>query len=267
MTVLTGAAATRLAQCPDQAWLAQVHEALAWWSTEGWRLAGRPEPTSQVLGTGAVRVAEELFAARWSGQAVMTASNTAAMIATLRALDLAGSVVLVQPMEWPSTRAVVEALGAVPHSLPVEPGAAVGPFAVARALAAAEAPASAVRAVITEYYPQHDYRAIRQAYGDLTLIEDAATAPAAPEPRSADPPDVAVFSFGPGKAIDVGEGGMINILDPALVGRLLRCAVHPARLLQLAVPDHMNIHLRPHPLAAVLLAHLLVHGSGATSRR
>jgi hypothetical protein len=67
--------------------------------------------------------------------------------------------------------------------------------------------------------------------------------------------DAAVFSFGAGKRVDVGELGALLLRNHNLYDRaLLECA-HPVRqqISGLASLQLSNLSIRPHPLAAVLL--------------
>ena len=252
-------------KCPDATWLAGVTAALTWWAAEGWRLSTHPAPTSQVLGTGAVAVAERLFEARWGGRAIMTPSNTAGTIAALLAVGVADRDVLVQPMEWHSTWAAVAALGGRPVSLDVPPGRPVTAADISRSLAGARRPRGVVlrpAAVLLAHHPHHEYSHLRERWPRLSLLEDAATAPTTPPPayRTAGTPDIALHSFGPGKDTDVGEGGMINTHSARLYLRCMHYASHPARALEAGIsadPAGGDLHTRPHPVAAVLLAHAL----------
>jgi len=259
--------------CPDAAWIARVSRAFEWWSRHGWQLTGYPEPTSQVLGTGAIRVAENLFTRlHGGGQAVMTASNTAAMIAVLTAVRVTpGDIVLVQPTAWPSTRNVVVTLGGIPFQLP---GASAGPVGAVEMETAIETvsrrrPDRRVTAAIVQQHPHHDYTAIQARWPQLPLIEDAAAAPVTPIQRRRGNPDIAIYSYGPGKAIDdIGEGGMIHTHHTRHHIACLQHATHPARHIISGIPaHHENIHTRPHPLAAILLAAHLAGLSGLSGKR
>jgi dTDP-4-amino-4,6-dideoxygalactose transaminase len=66
-----------------------------------------------------------------------------------------------------------------------------------------------------------------------------------------------VFSFGPGKQIDAGEGGLVLTADAALHDRVMRFAAHPLRLELNGIGPARSLPslgMRPHPLAAVLAA-------------
>jgi len=68
--------------------------------------------------------------------------------------------------------------------------------------------------------------------------------------------DAAVFSFRPGKRIDVGELGALLLRDDDLLERALLHSAHPIRQLisGISSPAPSNLSIRPHPLAAVLLS-------------
>lgn len=75
--------------------------------------------------------------------------------------------------------------------------------------------------------------------------------------------DVAVFSLGPGKQIDAGEGGVLLLADCELYRAAVQACCHPVRQLLSGVDtvDTGRFSMRPHPAAAVLAAYELARWS------
>ena len=227
---------------PDAAWVEGIKASLDSWLDE----TGTWEPTSQITGGGAVRLAEERFSAMHEHRpAVMVGSGTAGMLAALRTVGVGpGSVVMVTEDGWPGTLDVVRALGATPVETSL---LRRGDYA---------------QAIIVCHNPDApiDAAALREEVGHVPIIEDCAQALGTT--LNGIPVgclgDLAVFSFGPGKTIDVGEAGMVLTRDHDLMTALVRQVCHPMRQVLTGIDDPLaGVISRPHPLAAILLAQAL----------
>ncbi|MDR2354589.1 MAG: aminotransferase class V-fold PLP-dependent enzyme [Clostridiales Family XIII bacterium] len=213
--------------------------------------------TSQITGDGAVRAAERSFSALHENRpAILTPSATYAMRCALQAVGVgAGDEVIVPALDWPATRAAVLSLGALCGTARVP---ADSLSLDARTLERAISPRTKAIVVAHLHGVVADMPAIRSAARDIPVIEDCAQAlgSAADGRLAGTLSDISVFSFGPGKTIDVGEGGMICTKDRDLYEKALRRCAHPAGQLIAgnAAPDFDGLSIRPHPLAAVLLA-------------
>jgi hypothetical protein len=108
-----------------------------------------------------------------------------------------------------------------------------------------------------------DIPALRQLLPQIPIIEDCAQALGSSLDGSIAGTlgDMAVFSFGPMKSIDVGEAGMILTTNPVQLRKLIALSSHPVRQYcsGIASPS-VDFSVRPHPLAAVLLAVRLQQG-------
>jgi dTDP-4-amino-4,6-dideoxygalactose transaminase len=244
-------------QHPDAAWLEWVREAL-----DAWLAGPVAAPTSQVSGGGAVHVAEQRFSSLHQGRpALMVANATSGLLAALRTVGVGpGSRVLIPAVDWPGTLACVRALGATAVVVPSDPDTLT--MSPEGAAAAAATPTAAIVVTHVLGIPA-DVPAIRRAVGGVPLIEDCAqalgsTLDGVPVGCGG---DLSVFSFGPGKLVDIGEGGMVACRDWDTWTRLVREAGHPVRqaLGGIDQPHWLGLASRPHPLAAVLLAERLAH--------
>ena len=238
---------------PDVTWAEQVKARLDQWLAD----PDATDPTSQITGAGAVAVAERRFSQLHQGRpALMVSSGTAGMLAALRSVEVGpGTEVLIPAVDWPGTMGVVQSLGATPVVVPVEPET-LTMQATEASLRTGNATAAAV--VCHPLGIPVDIGAIRTAIGAVPIIEDCAQALGS---TIDDTPvgclgDLAVFSFGPGKPVDIGEGGMVLACDFGRWEAVLGQAGHPVRQLigGISEPCLTGFACRPHPLAAVLLA-------------
>jgi dTDP-4-amino-4,6-dideoxygalactose transaminase len=241
---------------PDEAWLLHVSKQLSEWLALGSNGAGG---TSQITGAGAVQAAERLFSAMHESRpSVMVPCGTYGMRCALAAAGVtAGCEVVIPGFDWLSNRAAVLSLSAIPVVARVaEDTFTLDPQDLPRRLT------KRTKAVIVTHLHgvMADMEAIKRiAEGaGLAVIEDCAQALGCEysgRPAGAFS-DFSVFSFGPNKSLDIGEGGMISARDWALFERLIRECAHPARqAVEGVVPANFNaLSLRPHPLSAVLLA-------------
>lgn len=240
-----------LGEHPDSQWLRSVSEAMDDWLTEQ-----SATPTSQLTGGGAVARSEELLSAMHGGRpALLTPSATYALWVALRVLGVrARDEVLIPQYDWTSSLAVVLALGARPVVVPVDPGTlTIDP------VEAAARRTSRTRAVVATHLfgIPADIPALAKAVPWVPIVEDCAqalgsTLDGVPVGALA---DAAVFSFGPGKAVDVGELGALVVRDEELWEHTILESAHPIRqqLSGVAVPSPLGLSVRPHPVAAVLL--------------
>ena len=200
----------------------------------------------------------------WIGTShVLTASSaTGALVTALRALDIGpGDEVVVPSYGWIGCVAAILMVGADPVWADIEETTfQVSPGSVLQAIGPRTA---AVLAPHLCGYPCEiaEVAAIARARG-LALIEDGSQAFGA---RVAGSPvgrwgDFAVFSFGPGKLIDAGEGGLLVARSAELRERALLVAQHPLRQaievrhpsLRSAIGGALTLNFRIHPLAALL---------------
>jgi hypothetical protein len=80
--------------------------------------------------------------------------------------------------------------------------------------------------------------------------------------------DMAVLSLGPGKPLDVGEGGVLLSAGYDSYERAVAIACHPLRQLLAGLPEPgpAALGIRPHPMTAVLALHQLAGWSPAQTR-
>lgn len=234
-------------QHPDELWLSKAIEDLKEWLAD---VSGK-EPTSQLLGSGAIREAETIFSELHDGRpSLMVPSASSGMLLALKAIGVSnGTEVIIPAFDWGSTLATVSTLGATPVVAPK--GISLLPEYITEKTCAL---------VVSHVDQIVDIPAIREAVGhSIFIIEDCARVFG----RKINShlvgcfSDIAVFSFGPGKRpIDIGEGGMLLARDWDLWEKLITCGTHPLRQMVSGVEDDnpVSLSLRPHPVAAVLLA-------------
>lgn len=237
---------------PDHRWLEQVATAC-----QAWQERPAIQPTSSVFATGAVESAERLMSEMHGGRpAILVPSGTFGLYMALRILNVGqGDEVLVPAVDWPSTCAAVRAVGATPVPVDVVPCTlTIDPEAAARCRTGRTV--AAVACHLHGYAA--DIPAMRHALKALPIIEDCAQALGSQIDGQlvGTLGDIAVFSFGPGKTIDAGEGGAV-ICAPTHYRRALSVSAHPLRLLLRGEePGEVEqLTMRVHPLAAVLIWH------------
>jgi len=211
----------------DDEFLHDVVDACKNWFTE----EGCFGTTSQITGGGAIAAAEDMFSVRHNGRpALLTPSATYGMYSVLKALGIhEGSRVCCPVLDWPATYAAVKELGAQPILVPVDKETlTIDP----EALKAIEL--EKVSAVIVSHIHGvvGDVEKIRKVVGtDMPIIEDCAQSLFSMlDGKCAGTfGDAAVFSFGPNKTIDIGEGGMVLTKDFELYEKVLRETAHAER--------------------------------------
>lgn len=214
--------------------------------------------TSQITGAGAIEEAEMRFSALHSNRpALLTASATYGIRSALRASGVGvGDIVMMPKYDWPASYAAALSIGAVPRLMPVAPDTfTLDPNSISKN------DLSETKAICAThiYGTPADIPAIREKAGDgIAIIEDCAQAIGSSlDGRLAGTlgSDYAVYSFGPGKQIDTGEGGMILSKDWDAYEKVLKETQHPVRQIRNGAGDvdFCAFSIRPHPLTAVLL--------------
>ncbi|MCU1640580.1 MAG: DegT/DnrJ/EryC1/StrS aminotransferase [Nocardia sp.] len=235
---------------PDERLIARVRAALDRWSTD----PSARTPTSSILGTGAIAAVETVMSAHHNDiPAILLPSASYALTVAMSAIGVGpGDDVLLPVLDWPASYAAVLHAGARPVPVAVDAATlTIDP------VAAIEAVTPHTIAIVASHLHGvcADIPALRAALPELQVIEDCASAlgSSLDGHRAGTMGDVAVFSFGPGKRIDAGEGGVLLACDRRTYRRALAACVHPlrARLSGLEVDPGAMI-MRPHPLTAIL---------------
>jgi DegT/DnrJ/EryC1/StrS aminotransferase family len=236
---------------PDLRWLTEVRAAIDWW-------LGQPSgtPTSSLSGSGAVAACEAAFESLHGGRpAVLLASATYAIYTALAAIGVEpGREVIVPALDWTASVSAVRALGAVPVPAAVaEASLTISPAAVRAALS----PRTSAVIACHLHGVCADVPAIRAEVGTVPIVEDCAAALGSTldERPAGTLADAAVYSLGPGKQLDAGEGGVLILRDERLRDAVLDLVAHPLRSVLFGsgrADGPQGMSLRPHPLAAVL---------------
>ena len=242
----------------DGSLLDRLDDALRWYRTTG---HVSPDPTT---GTGAIRLLEGEMRRRLGTAACFAvASCTSALLVAMQAAGVTtGTEIIIPDDQWRASRLVAELLGATPVVVPLRPGRNV----VDTQDVLDRLSGRTVAVVVTHYpgqeAPAHDLVG-PLTDRNITLIEDAAAADAEqllrPNPVGS-AGRFGCFSFGPGKAIDAGGGGVIAVRDDRDIEPVLRLSQHPARQSLCRLPDPSGgLNHRIHPVAAILALHALTH--------
>ncbi len=177
-----------------------------------------------VQGEQVARFEAELATSLGVDHVVVVSSGTAALHAALLALGLGpGDLAIVPGYSWVATANVVEATGARPRFVDIEPGTyAMDPRALARCIESLRASGELRR--LKAVIPVHafGYVAAMDAIGGLVadlgvpIVEDAACAlgAALEEEAAGSMGALGCFSFHPRKTITTGEGGAVATDDP-----------------------------------------------------
>jgi dTDP-4-amino-4,6-dideoxygalactose transaminase len=252
-------------RCPDAELITRARAALSWWESRG------EEPTSSVIGTGAVGELERtaaLLAGRRHGLALPSA--TLALRVAMQAAGVGpGHEVLLPAYDWTASAAAVRSLGAIPVGVDIAMGAPLEgdcPATVDPTIDPAEVGrlvGPRTKAIVLTHLlgVLADVQALAMLARDagIVLIEDAAQAAGgvlgAPDRIAA---DLTVLSLGPGKVLDAGEGGLLLADDPKLHRQGLRASQHPLRQRRHGLEaDPQALVTRMHPLAAIIGLHQL----------
>ncbi len=211
-----------------------------------------------LVGRGVIGEWETTFA-RWCGvkYAFGTASGTMALYFALKAVGVqVGDEVIVPALDWHAATAAVLHLGAVPVFADIEPNSpTISPHSVRERLT------ERTKAIVATHlfgYPC-DMPALRRLadQSGVALVEDAAQALGAScDGRKVGAwGDVGCFSFGVGKLLSCGEGGMVVTDRDDLAERLLTLSAHPLRQQWEGV--EVNPFALKAPLNPLAAAHLL----------
>jgi hypothetical protein len=250
---------------PDCDWIRQVRGAL-----DRWEATAPATPTSSVLGGGAIAAAEDAFSSLIGGRpALLMPSATYALRVGLQVIGVQrGDEVLCAAIDWPSGFAAITSLGAVPVGVAMDPATLTLDPA-----AAAKARTGRTRAVIACHLHGicADIPALRSLLPGIGIVEDAAQAfgCSLDGQQAGSLGDVAVFSLGPGKHIDAGEGGVLIFSDIGTCRAAAAIACHPLRQLLTGIPDAAphSLAMRPHPMTAVLALDALAGWSPQLARQ
>ncbi len=214
-------------------------------------------PTSSLTGGGAIAHLEDRLSQLLDGLPTLAvASGTAALRVALESVGVVQDSHVVCPgYDWPAGVAAIRSIGAQPIFADVEPGSlTIDPARIRPCLT------PNTRAVIATHLfgIPADVAALRETLDPLGIpvVEDCAqglgaTIGGLPVGTLG---QVAAFSFGPGKIIDAGEGGLVAFEGVDLYRRGLVISQHPLRQLLLGMkPARLeSFNSRMHPVAAIL---------------
>jgi dTDP-4-amino-4,6-dideoxygalactose transaminase len=213
---------------------------------------------SALVGRGVVAGWERSFA-EFCGvkDAFGTASGTMALYLALKAVGVkTGDEVIVPALDWYAATAAALHLGAIPVFADTEPNLpTVSPLSVEERIT------ERTKAIVATHlfgYPCNmpALRSLADRHG-IALIEDCAQALGATchGKKVGAWGDAACFSFGVGKALCCGEGGMIVTDRDDIAERILALAAHPLR------QEWEGIEVNPFalraPLSPIAILHLL----------
>jgi dTDP-4-amino-4,6-dideoxygalactose transaminase len=250
----------------DGALIARTRAALELWEASG------GGPTSTLTGSGAVGVLEREFAELCGARhALALPTGTLALRVALAACGVGpGDQVLVPALDWPAAVGAVLSLDARPAAVDsIADSFLVDPEAIATRITAQ------TRAVVVTHLAGMP-AAMRQiqdacAAAGVPLVEDASQALGARiDGRQVGGFGTAgVFSLGPGKLLDAGEGGMLVTDSEDVYRQAVRASQSPLRQLIAGVsaPDPCALAARIHPLAAILAVAGLRHLDAELERR
>jgi dTDP-4-amino-4,6-dideoxygalactose transaminase len=179
-------------------------------------------------------------------------SATYGLYVALRAVGAGlGDEVVIPAADWPSSLSAVLACGAMPVFAPVDDAMTIAIDHVAGLIS------PKTKAVVASHI--HGVAAdvpglLEATGGSIPIIEDCAQALGSTLDGSqvGTLGDIAVFSFGPDKSVDVGEAGMIVTRTRKLFEDVVRLAGHPTRQIieGIEAPTLTGLSIRPHPQAA-----------------
>lgn len=256
---------------PDGALAARVQAALNWWLSTPREAGLVGAPTSALTGGGAVAALEREFGRRHGDRpALLQPSATYALRAALDALSVGpGDEVLLPALDWTASRHAVLSLGARPVPTAVEPDT----LTISPAAAAADRTERTAAVVACHLHGvAADIPALRRALPGVPIVEDCAAALGSTlDGRPVGTfGDFAVFSLGPGKTIDAGEGGILLTSSVEMHQRAIRRTAHPLRQLLTGLhpdPNQDGLSIRPHPITAILALHGLTRWDADEARR
>lgn len=236
---------------PEALFLARSQDALDHWRETG------DGVTSSITGGGAIAALERAFSDLLRGRSTIAMpSGTAALRVALETVGVKpGSEVICPVYDWPASVAAIRSLGAHPVFADVDPCTmTIDPKDAATRIS------PRTRAIVATHLfgVPADVTALgSEIHGTaLPIVEDCAQAVGAlidGQPVGT-LGDAAAFSFGPGKTIDAGEGGLVAFQTRPGYLNAVQASQHPVRQV-IAGATHPRCDafaLRIHPLAAVL---------------
>jgi len=243
------------ADIADRELLGDLAEACHWWSNQStWRVS------SSYTGGGVIAEFECLVGRQVAGDAVALAlpSATAALVTALRALGIPpGATIGVPALDWVTAGAAASLLGIRTRALAVSHvNGLLDPAGLS------ERPGSDLAALVAVHRQgiACDVPALRRAWPDVPVIEDASGAWAARYPGGepvGSAGDACAFSFDAARTPSAGEIGCLVTRSPALGTRALELTQHPVRQLMAGVlrPKNDQPMMRVAPAAALLGAY------------
>ena len=203
----------------------------------------------QLRGGGPVAEFEALLADRTGfSHCLATSSATSALLVAALALELCGKNIAVEHGAWEGSLGALEFVG-------------VKLVEVDSLLTACLSDVAAVLATDRQN-ERHAAPAVRSRCNqmDVLYIEDTGWLPGMNGPSDVKSlADMQVISFGPGKALSLGEGGAILCRREEFYHRCVSLSQHPERVISEGGDrfDRASLNARIHPLAAVLGSVLL----------
>jgi DegT/DnrJ/EryC1/StrS aminotransferase family protein len=257
---------------PDAELAAKVDAALRWWLSRRFESGPARAPSSAITGGGAVVALEEEFSRLHAGRpTLLLPSATYALRAALAALRIGpGAEVIIPALDWTASRDAVRSVGATP--VPVAVDAATLTLPAEGARRARTGRTSAAIACHLHGVPA-DVPALVQALDGLPVLEDCAGAFGSQlDGRQVGTlgNSFAVFSLGPGKTIDAGEGGVLVSMTPELHHAALAVTAHPLRQILAGLDPTTDpppaFSIRPHVVTAILAMYGLSRWNPAAAR-
>lgn len=195
-------------------------------------------------GGGPVREFEDLLALRTGfPYALATCNATTAIFVAVRALQLRSKIIVHNSTAWAGTLSSIRLAGANPQfhehlnpSSSVECSAILGSDGKSN---------------------HHDPAGIRDLCDSRSLfyIEDTNRLPGVTVDRQdLSIADVQILSFGPGKPVCLGEGGLLLCRDPQVYARAVAISQHPERCIteKITIQSPGPVNGRINPLAALV---------------
>ncbi len=211
---------------------------------------------SSLSGRGHVRRLEQAMAAYLGAPHVLgVSSGTAALVVALLACRVGqGDEVIVPAYDWGAAAAAIRAIGARPRFADIDGSRlTIAPSSVEAAITHRTAAVVATH-IFGQTADLDQLCTIARTHG-IRVIEDCAQALGATHRgrQAGTIGDAGCYSFGPGKAITAGEGGLVAFTDGRVYERALRVSQHPRRQQAEGLPcNPFALNFRLHPLAAVL---------------
>lgn len=209
----------------------------------------------QVRGAGPVAEFETILADRCGFSFCLATSNaTAALQVTVLAADLAGREVIVPPHSWGGTYGPFAAAGAKLVWAESDEDGNIQPECIAKLIS----PATAAVVAADWKGVRHQAKAVKDACAaaGVLYIEDTSFIPEQQsDPAACSLADIQIISFGPGKALSLGEGGALLTRHRRIYERGVAISQHPERSrneMLTDLPEYPFLNARIHPVSAIL---------------